>query len=280
MADIPYLRLLRGRPWLVLGVALALLIGSLALCAPLLTRHSPTEHVLSGALPAPPGPGLPLGTDSSQRDLWSRLLYGARNSLAISLGATVLATTLGLAVGVTAGYAGGPADAVLMRVTDVAMAFPAVLLALALGAVLPYRNVLTLILIIGLVNWTAAARIFRSETLTLRERLYVEAARALGGGHGRILTRHVLPHLLPTILFVASMSGAATILLDAGLSFLGVGLPDPTPTWGSTLKDAQNFYSVAPWLAICPGLAVLTTVAAFNLIAFDLRRHLSRRLNV
>jgi peptide/nickel transport system permease protein len=277
MSAPSFARGLCSRPWLALGCALALLMTLLALFAPVLARHNPTEHVVSSALPVPPSAQLPLGTDSSQRDLWSRLLYGARNSLSISLGATVLATVLGLLVGVAAGYGGGVLDAVLMRATDVVMAFPAVLLALALGAVLPYRNLLTLILILGLVNWTAAARIFRSETLTLRERLYVEATRALGGGHRLILARHVLPHLAPTVLFVASMSAATTILLDAGLSFLGVGLPDPAPTWGSALKDAQSFYSVAPWLAIWPGVAVLVSVAAFNLIAFDLRRQLARR---
>ena len=277
MAASSLARTLRRRPWLVLGCALALLIAFLALFAPFLAHYPPTEHVVSAALPVPPSAKFLLGTDSSQRDLWSRLLFGARNSLAISLGATGLATLLGLLVGVSAGYAGGWLDAGLMRATDVVMAFPSVLLALALGAVLPYRNLFTLILILGLVNWTAAARIFRSETLSLRERLYVEATRALGGGHGLILKRHVLPHLAPTVLFVASMSAATTILLDAGLSFLGVGLPDPAPTWGSALKDAQSFYSVAPWLAIWPGVAVLVSVAAFNLIAFDLRRHLSRR---
>jgi peptide/nickel transport system permease protein len=206
----------------------------------------------------------------------SRLIYGARISLTIGLGAMALAVGLGLAVGVTAGYFGGHADGALMRLTDIIMAFPAVLLALALAAVLPERNVLTLLLVIGFINWTAAARIFRSETLSLRERQYVEATRVLGGSHGRILVRHVLPHLAPTILVVASLGTAATILLDVGLSFLGIGVPE-APTWGSMLQDAQRWYSVAPWLAVWPGLAVVLTVGAFNLIAFDLRRSLGLR---
>jgi peptide/nickel transport system permease protein len=231
-----------------------------------------------GQLPSPPGPKHLLGADSRGRDVLSRLLFGARSTLTIGLGAVALATFLGLAVGATAGYFGGWTDGVLMRLTDTVMAFPAILLAIATAAVLPQRSLLTLTLIIGFINWTAAARILRSETLTLRERVYVEAATVLGAGHGRVFFRHVLPHLRPTILVVASAGAAATILLDAGLSFLGIGLPAPAPTWGSMLQEAQQWYSVAPWLAFWPGLAVVLTVAAFNLIAFELQRGADRRL--
>jgi peptide/nickel transport system permease protein len=271
-------RLLR-RPWLLLGSALALAILLLALLAPLLAPHDPLRPLAEGLTqygePVGPGPGHLLGTDSRGRDVLSRLLFGARLSLITGIGAMLMAVALGLLVGVCAGYFGGVVDGALMRLTDVVMAFPAILLALALAAVLPQRNVLTLVLVIGSINWAAAARIFRSETLSLRERLYVEAARAMGASHGRVLVRHVLPHLAPTVLVVASLGAATTILLDAGLAFLGIGIPAPAPTWGSMLQDAQQWYRTAPWLAVWPGLAVLATVAAFNLIAFDLRRSLA-----
>lgn len=265
------------RPWLVLGVALALFMGALAVLAPLLSPRDPLKYDARYVQPAGPRPDHPLGTDSRGRDVLSRLLYAARLSLAVGLGAVTLAVVLGLMVGVTAGYFGGHVDGALMRLTDVVMAFPAILLALALAAVLPRRDAFTLLLVIGFINWAAAARIFRSETLSLRERQYVEAARVLGASHARILGQHILPHLAPTMLVVASLGAAATILLDAGLSFLGVGVPPPAPTWGSMLQEAQRWYSVAPWLAFWPGLAVVLTVAAFNLIAFDLRREFAGR---
>jgi peptide/nickel transport system permease protein len=272
----PLARVLR-RTWLVVGVLLASLVLSLALLAPVLAPHDPLTYDPRYVQPVGPRPDHPLGTDSRGRDVLSRLLYGARTSLALGAGAAALAVVLGLAVGVTAGYFGGHIDGALMRFTDMVMAFPAILLALALAAVLPRRDVLTLLLVIGFINWAAAARIFRSETLSLRERQYAEAARILGASHGRILRQHILPHLAPTVLIVASLGTATTILLDAGLSFLGVGIPPPAPTWGSMLQEAQRWYSVAPWLAFWPGLAVVVTVAAFNLVAFDLRRALSGR---
>ena len=270
-----------GRIWLRLGLALVAAVLLLALLAPLIGRYDPTYQDPAGltAYGAPVGPSVahPLGTDAGGRDVLSRIAHGARISLTIAAGAVAVIVLLGLLVGVTAGYFGGWTDGALMRLTDVVMAFPAVLLALALAALVPRRSIVTLILVIGFVNWAVAARIFRSETLSLRERLYVEAARVLGADHGRVLLRHILPHLLPTVLAVASLSAATTILLDAGLTFLGAGLPLEVPTWGSMLQQAQQWYSVAPWLAVYPGLALLATVAAFNLIAFDLRRSLGGR---
>jgi peptide/nickel transport system permease protein len=273
-AGIPTLRAFLRRPWFLLGFGLALLLIAVAVFAPVLAPHDPLAQG-TGGLPLPPDHSHLLGTDSLGRDVLSRLLYGARLSLAVGLGGMVLAVGLGLLVGVLAGYFGGKTETILMRLTDVVMAFPAILLALALAAVLPNRTVGALILVIGLINWASVARIVRSEALSLRERQYVEAARVLGASHARVLLRHVLPHLAPTVLVVSSLAAATTILLDAGLAFLGVGVPPPAPTWGSMLQDAQQFYSIAPWLAIWPGLAVLLTVGAFNLMAFDVRRILA-----
>lgn len=280
-AALTLFRTLVRRPLLATGTVLALLVVLAALFAPALAPHDPLQPLPDGLSqfgePMGPGPQHRLGTDSLGRDVLSRMLYGARISLAIGVGAVALSLFLGLLVGVTAGYFAGHVDAALMRLTDVVMAFPAILLAMALAAVLPQRNVVTLLLVIGFINWASAARIFRSETLSLRERLYVEAARVMGASHGRILVRHVLPHLVPTMLVVGSVGAAGTILLDAGLSFLGIGVPAPAPTWGSMLQEAQQYYSIAPWLAVWPGVAVLATVGAFNLIAFDLRRGLIPR---
>jgi peptide/nickel transport system permease protein len=264
------------RPLLVLGAALACAVLAAALLAPRLAPHDPLAPLPGGlgplGQPQPPAPGRLLGTDSRGRDVWSRVLHGARLSVAVACGAVALSTLLGLLVGVSAGYLGGHAEGALMRLTDVVMAFPPVLLAVALAAVLPRRGLLAMIAVLGAINWATAARIFRAETLSLRQRLYVEAARALGASHTRILARHILPHLAPTILVVASLGAATVILLDAGLAFLGVGLPPPAPTWGSMLQEAQTWYAVAPWLAVAPGAAILLTVAAFNLLAFELRR--------
>src|SRR5205085_104366 len=159
-----------------------------------------------------------------------------------------------------AGYAGGLTDAALMRLTDVFMAFPAILLVVALAAVVPRRSVATIVSVVGAVSWTVVARVVRAETLALRERLYVDAARALGATHLRILVRHILPHLLPTLAVMASLSTAATLLLDAGLSYLGLGLPVEQPTWGNMIRDGQQYYLRAPWVVAWPGLAVLVTV--------------------
>src|SRR4051794_6915970 len=270
------------RPMLLAGVLLMLLLLGTAAGAPLLARHDPLQPLpngLSGGAPVGPGAGHPLGTDAEGRDVLSRLIFGARISLTVGLGAMVLAVGIGLAVGVAAGYFGGAVDALLMRLTDVVMAFPVILLAVAAAAVVPppKRSIVSLLGVIGFVSWAGAARIFRSEVLSLRERQYVEAARVLGGSHGRILLRHVLPHLLPTVLVVASLSTATTVLLDAGLSFLGIGIPAPAPTWGGMLQEAQSWYSAAPWLALWPGLAVFATVGAFNLIALDLQRTVGGR---
>jgi peptide/nickel transport system permease protein len=163
-----------------------------------------------------------------------------------------------------------------MRLTDVVMAFPALLLAIALVAVL--RPSLTSeLLVLGLVNWTPVARVVRGETLAAREMLFVEAARALGASHARIVLRHILPQLAPTLLVLASLSVATTILLDAGLSYLGVGVPPPAPSWGAMLTGGQSYYRTAPWLAFWPGLAIVLAVGGFNLLAFGLQRRLEPR---
>jgi peptide/nickel transport system permease protein len=275
-------RQLQHNPLLAAGSLLALTVVLAAALAPWLAPHDRYRQFPNGldalGAPLPPSRAFPLGTDSRGRDQLSRLLFGARISLVVGVTATAIATTVGTVLGLAAGYFGGAVDTALMRVTDVFMAFPALLLAIALAAVLR-PSVGSVILVISLVNWTGIARVVRGEALSLRERLYVEAAHALGATHARVLGRHILPHLAPILLVLASLSIATTVLLDAGLGYLGIGVPAPEPSWGSMLTDGQRYYRTAPWLALWPGLAVLTTVAAFNLLAAGARQALDPRRN-
>lgn len=247
----------------------ALLIVA-AMVGPSVAPFDPAAPV-APQLAEPMAPGAPfyLGTDDLGRDVLSRLLYGARISLLVGIVAMVVTMVIGTAVGITAGYFGGVVDVILMRATDVMLAFPGLLLAVALVAVLR-PSVWTIFIVIGLVSWTGVARVIRSEVLSLRERDFVLAARALGARHRRILRRHVLPNVAPTIVVIAALSTSGTILLDAGLSFLGIGVPPPTPTWGRMIQEATSYYRVAPWLMLFPGAAVLYAVLTFNFIAYGL----------
>jgi peptide/nickel transport system permease protein len=254
------------------GVAMGVLLVLVAVVGPRLAPFDPAAPVAPQlAEPMPPHAPFYLGTDDLGRDVLSRLLNGARISLLVGVVAMVVTMVIGTAVGIAAGYFGGAVDVVLMRATDVMLAFPGLLLAVALVAVLR-PSVWTIFVVIGLVSWTGVARVIRSEVLSLRERDFVLAARALGAGHGRILVRHVLPNVLPTILVIAALSTSGTILLDAGLSFLGIGVPPPTPTWGRMIQEATSYYRVAPWLMLFPGAAVLYAVLTFNFIAYGLAR--------
>lgn len=252
------------------GLVMGALLVVTAVVGPALAPYDPTAPVAPQlAEPSPPGAPFWLGTDDLGRDVLSRLLYGARISLLVGLVAMVVAMLIGTAVGLTAGYFGGAVDVVLMRCTDVMLAFPGLLLAVALVAVMR-PSVWTIFVVIGLVSWTGVARVVRSEALSLRERDFVAAARAMGASHARIVLRHVLPNVAPTLVVIAALSTSGTILLDAGLSFLGIGVPPPTPTWGRMIQEASTYYRVAPWIMAFPGLAVLYAVLAFNLIAYGL----------
>ena len=253
-----------------LGLAMGALLVLVAAVGPTLAPYDPAAPVAPQlAEPMPPAAPFYLGTDDLGRDVLSRLLHGARISLLVGVVAMVVTMVIGTAIGLAAGYFGGGVDVVLMRVTDVMLAFPGLLLAVALVAVLR-PSVWTIFVVIGLVSWTGVARVIRSEVLSLRERDFVLAARALGARHARILRRHVLVNVVPTIVVIAALSTSGTILLDAGLSFLGIGVPPPTPTWGRMIQEATAYYRVAPWLMLFPGAAVLYAVLTFNFIAYGL----------
>jgi peptide/nickel transport system permease protein len=218
-----------------------------------------------------------LGTDALGRDILSRLLVGARISLFVGLAAVAIGGTTGTAVGLVSGYHGGWIDRVIMRVGDMQLAFPFILLALAVMAVLGpgLRNVIG---VLGLTSWVTYARVVRSEVLSVREREFVQAARAIGAPLARVLVVHTLPNVVGTVIVVATFSVASTILAEAGLSFLGLGVGAATPTWGSMLADARDYMTDAWWLTAFPGLAILVTVLGVNLVGDWLRDYLDPRL--
>jgi ABC-type dipeptide/oligopeptide/nickel transport system permease subunit len=231
----------------------------------------PVEVVDDLGVPVGPNARFPLGADLIGRDVLARMIFGARVSLLVSTLGTLLAVLLGLAVGLAAGFYRGAVDTILSRFVDAMMAIPILLLAIALASVLPQGSVWTVVLILGLVNWTYLARIIRAEVLSLREKEYVEAARALGANGPTILVRHLLPNLVGPLIVFATLSMAGNILLESALSFLGVGIQPPTPSWGNMIQEGMAFYSVAWWITLFPGLAILATVISLNLVGDGLR---------
>jgi peptide/nickel transport system permease protein len=258
----------------MLGLATILLLLFLGLFAPVISPYDPNEQFFDGLTlegsPLPPGERFWFGTDTNGRDQFSRLLFGARTSLLIGIIANGIAVIIGSFLGVTAGYLRGTAGAAIMRLTDLMMAFPPLLLAIALAAILK-PGLAIIIVVIALVNWVQIARVIYSETVALAERDYIEAARALGAGPLRILFRHLLPHLVPTITVYATLGIATTVLLEAMLSFLGRGVQPPTPAWGMMIFESQSYFLNAPWLVFIPGAAILILALSFNLVGDGLR---------
>jgi peptide/nickel transport system permease protein len=265
---------LHRQPMTVLGLAIVALVVAAALLAPALAPFAPDNQMFDGlsleGAPLPPGGPYLLGTDTLGRDLYSRLLYGARTSLVIGLVANGVAVLIGVAVGILAGYLGGSVGNLLMRFTDLMMAFPALLLAIVLATLL--RPSLWIVaMVIALVNWVQVARIIYTETRSLVERDFILAERAMGAGHGRILLRHIAPHLVPTAIVWGTLGIATTVLLEATLSFLGIGVQPPEPSWGNIIFESQSYFQAAPWLVFFPGIAILLTALAFNLVGDALR---------
>ena len=266
-------RFRRDRLALAALAVIALLVLA-ALGAPWLAPYDPAQQFFDGlsleGAPLPPGGKFLLGTDLLGRDLLSRLIYGARTSLMIGVAANSAAVVLGALVGVVAGYLQGPVGFLLMRFTDLMIAFPALLLAIALAAIFA-PSLWIVALVIALVNWVQVARIIYTETTSLAARDYIEAVRALGAAWPRIVFRHVLPHLAPTLLVWGTLGIATTVLLEATLSFLGIGVRPPTPSWGGIIFESQSYFLSAPWLVFFPGVAILMLALAFNLVGDALR---------
>jgi peptide/nickel transport system permease protein len=275
------LRLLLKSPLGLTGALIFLVVLLVAIFAPHLAPHDPTRINIVQRLRPPMlfgGSALhPLGTDDLGRDILSRLVYGSRISLTVGISAVALAGVLGVTAGLVAGYNGGWVDDVIMRVVDIQLAFPFILLAIAALAVLG-PGLLNLILVLGVGNWVSYARIVRGEVLAIREKEFVEGARAAGAPTPPILLRHVLPNVVAPVIIVASFAVASTILTEAALSFLGLGLPPSVATWGSMLAEGREYLGSAWWLAAFPGLAIMITVLGINLLGDWLRDVLDPRL--
>jgi peptide/nickel transport system permease protein len=263
-------------PLNVLAIAVIAVFAACAILAPLIAPYDPLAQTLGSRLEPPSAEHL-LGTDQLGRDILSRLLYGARISLVIGVVVVALAGVFGTFVGLVAGYAGGLADEALMRLTEVFLAFPPLILAMAIaGALGP--SLTNAIIAIAAVTWAVYARLARGQLLSLRRREYVEAARSIGASPARILARHLLPNAIAPLLIQASFDMGAAIIAAAGLSFIGFGAQPPTPEWGVMISEGRNFISTQPWLSLFPGLAILFAVGAFNVLGDGLRDVLDPRL--
>ncbi|HMH57436.1 MAG TPA: ABC transporter permease [Gemmatimonadales bacterium] len=249
---------------ILLIVAVTAIVGPWVLPDPL-----SQPDILAGSMP--PGLGHPFGTDQLNRDILSRVVTGARISLSVALLAVALSMTLGAAVGLVSGYLGGVVDAALMRLVDGALAIPRLFILLLVLAVWERVPVLALILLIGATGWFATSRIVRAEVLRLREEAYVRAAEALGARRRRIIFRHLLPNVIGPLLVTATLAVGDVILLEAGLSFLGLGIQPPLPSWGGMILDSKEVLVSAPWAGIFPGLAIVITVLSANLFGDALR---------
>lgn len=262
----------RGSSALWWSLGLILLLCLVALFAPLLAPYAPNEQLDIVRLKnQPPSFVHPLGTDQYSRDLLSRMLYGARISLSVGMIAVLLSATIGTAYGVIAGYVGGRLDSIMMRVLDAFLAIPRVLLLIALLALWSPVPLYALILIIGFTGWFEVSRLVRAEVLTVKQREYVVAARALGARGTRIVWRHVLPNVLNPVLVAAALGVGNVVILEAGLSYLGVGAHAPTASWGSIFFDGSEAFQSTWWIALFPGVAIIVTVLAFNTFGSALR---------
>ncbi|HYM69654.1 MAG TPA: ABC transporter permease [bacterium] len=265
-------------PRAIAGAAIMTLFFALAIAAPRLAPFRPdVPHVLA-ILHTPAWPYL-LGTDNLGRDVLSRIIVASRISLAIGVLSMLVSVVVGILVGASAGYFGGPIDAVLMRLTDVVLAVPVFFLAVAFLALFG-PSVPGLILIIGLTAWPPTARLVRAEFLSLRGRDFVVAARATGASSGRIIARHLLPNVVPVIVISATLRVGLAILTEAGLSFLGLGVQPPQPSWGNIIADGREYLATAWWVSMFPGLCVFLAVMAFNLVGDGLRDAFDPRLQI
>lgn len=259
----------RGRGAFIVGltiVAILLFVGALA---PVLAPYDPTAIHASDGLQSPSATYL-LGTDNLGRDILSRIIYAARTSLLVALGSVLVSGAIGVPLGLIAGYAGGKIDSVIMRVLDAILAFPVILLAILVVATLGTETI-NLILTIGFVFIPYFTRLVRAHVLSLKEREFVEASRATGADDGYLVTRVILPNILSPVIVQASLTMSLAVLIEAALSFLGLGVQEPTPAWGSMLQQSQLYLRQAPWFVLSPGVCIFLAVLGFNLLGDGLR---------
>ncbi|PZW43646.1 peptide/nickel transport system permease protein [Humitalea rosea] len=265
-----------ANPMTFLGALLCLAIVLAAVLAPWIAPYDPADQDIISRL-QPPGGAYPFGTDQFGRDILSRLLWGARISLTVSLGAIAVAVVIGGTIGMLAGYIGGTFDLLVMQVMDVLLSFPSLILGLIVVALLG-PDLINLVVAIALTAIAPFARVARAPTMALKERAFVEAGRALGFSHPRILFRHILPNIMSEVMVMASLWMATAVRVEASLSFIGLGVKPPTATWGGMTRDGFENILDAPWLAILPGLAILLLVLGLNMVGDGLRDATDPRL--
>ena len=258
------------------GLVVVTCLALVALFAPLIAPYDPSEIDLSNRLVGPSRAHL-LGTDQLGRDLFSRMIYGSRISLSIGFVAVGISVLIGLVLGSIAGYFGGRCDTIIMRFVDMMLCFPTFFLILAVIALLE-PNIFTIMAVIGVTSWVGVARLIRAEILSLKEQEFILAARAIGAGPLRIIVRHLIPNAITPVLVSATLGIAAAILVESSLSFLGIGVQPPTPSWGNILTEGKSVLGIAWWLTLFPGVAILLTVLAYNLLGEGLRDLLDPRL--
>jgi peptide/nickel transport system permease protein len=264
------LKALFQRKLALIGLIVIVVVVLAAVFAPWIAPYAPEDSLDFSGIPLPPSADYWAGTDTLGRDLLSRLIYGAQATLIVSLLANGIAVFVGTFVGVAAGYLRGWTGAVLMRMTDLMTAFPAVLLAILLATMF-HQGIWIVALIISLVNWVQVARVVYTQTTSLSEQEFITAEKSLGAGFGRILFRHILPHLVPTVIVYGTLGIATTSLTEATLSFLGVGVQPPTPSWGNMANENATYFETAPWLVFFPGGCIALLALSFNLVGDALR---------
>jgi len=257
---------------LIFGVLIIVILSLIAVFAGLISPYDPSAIDHDNLLMPPSSQHL-LGTDGLGRDLASRMIYGARISLSIGLIAVGIATIIGLILGSIAGYYGGFIDTLIMRFVDIMLCFPTFFLILAIVAILE-PSIFNIMAIIGITSWMGVARLVRAEILTLKEREFIQASRAIGASNFRIITRHLIPNAIGPVLVSATLGIAGAILLESGLSFLGLGVQPPTPSWGNILIESKSTLGVAWWLTVFPGVSILITIMGFNLIGEGLKERI------
>lgn len=267
--DRRILRTFRRNKTAVVGAVVAVAVVLVALLAPMISPYDPLKQNVYYRLTPPEGAHL-FGTDSYGRDVFSRVIYGARVSLLVGISSVLIGIVVGTILGMVAGFLGGRVEAVIMRTVDVLMCFPDLILGLMVMAVLG-PGLLKLILTIGIVMTPRFARMAYGSTLTVKQKDYVEAARAVGTPMGRVLFTHVLPNIFGELLVMATLWTGAAIRIEANLSFIGLGIPPPTPTWGNMIRTGVDYLTNAPWLSVFPGLAILITILAFNMLGDGIR---------
>lgn len=258
------------------GVLVGVLVLAAAL-APVIAPFDPVRDADLNNYLRPPGAPFLLGTDTFGRDVFSRMIYGARISLGVGIAVQASALAIGLTLGLLAGFFGGRVDQLIMRLTEVVFAFPGLLFAIAIMAVIG-PSLYNVFLALGLVSWTSLARVVRGQVLALKEQEYVEAARAVGASNARIIARHIVPNTLAAVTVLVTLGIGGAILAEAGLSFLGLGAQPPQPSWGSMLSAGRDYLLQAPWLSLYPGLAIFLTVMGFNLLGDGIRDLLDPRM--